>query len=347
MIKIRLHFFLFVCVLLLMTIFGMLDRNSMFVFVQPRLLDAFLERDTSICSDFNESTPKFQKSNLNNSLIAGLVIICAAPEAADHFFAGVQAPHLLFLFGQAKYLSGDNDGAIAEWKKADALPYFVRNGEEALHYEKWSDAIRWYSIAIQLNSGVAEYWYERSQANSELGNLQAAIPDAIEAIQRNEDLEDAYILLGQTYRHLGELDEAEQWLFSAFDRFGTSRSSLYLGSFLLETRDGRAERVIRAGLTVDPMNLTLNYQMAVLLYSRGNLQEAVIYLEKAVEPLRSLAPHQRALYVAYASRLASWYVELGEREKAVSEACKVLNVSTDNERALSVLTLLSENCEGE
>lgn len=253
---------------------------------------------------------------------------------------------------------GYDELAVKLWQDVGADIYFGTLGQMRAKEGDLAGAEQAYSYAIQISPSKADWLLNRASVRLEGEDYAGALRDAEAAIELDPDLEPAYLIAGRSARRAGEIDTAESWFLHAYDRFPDSPTpSVYLGSlYSVFVKDyAKAEQYILHGLAIDADHVTLNYQAAWLNYARGDLEQAIAYMERAtskwrVVPIDRLVPEQRNTFALYAATLAEWYAAVGEGELAHREACLVLSLSPPPDargRAQSILLESEGECSGE
>ncbi len=81
---------------------------------------------------------------------------------------------------------------------------FNNQGAETIKTRNYQKAIQFFTQAINLNAALAEAYYGRGMAYSELGNKSAALLNYNQAIQSNSDFAEAYFSRGRYYYDTGD-----------------------------------------------------------------------------------------------------------------------------------------------
>ncbi len=337
---------LFGCLILCLLLLGL--RSPAFVAAQIRRVSALktmMRAEMLPCTHMEDRNDFSAWAGGNENLTVRLMRSCKAPNGwIVAMLQDSNQAHLLLMRGEAEYLAGQESKAIATWRYAGAVPYFTRRGVESLENSLWDDAIYWFSISLDVDQQQDDIWFLRAKARRSAGDTNGAIADAIEAIRINPELEDAYVFLGQIYMQTGAVKAAEDWFFSAWDKFNDAKTATYLADYLLKQGDERAEGIIRQGLALSPEHVTLNYQMAILLHGRGEVQEAIAYLNLAVTRLRNAHRDEDDVYLAYMTRLSEWQLSVGDEMAALENACLVLRAQPENGVAAGILYKLGQTC---
>ncbi|MHB0877605.1 MAG: tetratricopeptide repeat protein [Anaerolineae bacterium] len=216
----------------------------------------------------------------------------------------------------------------------------------------WQEAADYFGMAIAIDPADPSAWIARAEARGSNGQLQGAISDLEHVIGAGIVREDVYVQMGYYEELLGADGEAERYYRLAYERFPSSPTpALYLGALYLRTGRGDPMPVLSRGLDLAPNHPTLNYNMALALWRRGDLSGAIGRMQQAVSPFRTAAPHQLPALRTYDSALIALYVEAGLVDDAVSEACFLMGLSLLDDSTRQQLgdygQRLSASCESQ
>jgi Flp pilus assembly protein TadD len=159
---------------------------------------------------------------------------------------------------------------------------------------------------LLLALGVARYGQRR---------FEDAVAAFLRVIQIDPQAEQPYVFLGkmldQAGPHLGEITRAyETW--AAREPRSAKAQLLWAKALLaVDSKDGRAEGLLRKSVALDGGDWEAHYELGVMLEARRNYAEAAKELERAIElDAKQAMPHYH---------LARVYDRLGESEKAQAE----------------------------
>src|ERR1051325_8492744 len=126
--------------------------------------------------------------------------------------------------GMSKYEKHDYDGALADFSdglKLDPnnLTFLVLKAEISFNKEKYPEALASYQMALAQAPNNADIYFDIARTQQKLGNVDAQIAMAEEAIKRNVHfLGDAYNIAADGYYKQRKYSEAEQAYINAISR---------------------------------------------------------------------------------------------------------------------------------
>jgi Flp pilus assembly protein TadD len=159
---------------------------------------------------------------------------------------------------------------------------------------------------LLLALGVAEYGQRR---------FEDAAAQFLKVIQLDPSIEQPYAFLGrlldQAGTRLGEI--TKQYEARAAREPNNAEAQFLLAKALLvaNSRDAKAEPLLRRALTLDPQSWEAHYELGVVLLNRRAYQDA----EKELSKASALNPAEPAIHY----HLARVYDRLGQPERARSE----------------------------
>ncbi len=185
---------------------------------------------------------------------------------------------------------------------------------------KYADATRSYASCVKLKSDFYRAYFNKGMAHEKLSQGARAI-DAFKSVVRiQHDFHAAYYELAGLYRESGDLSAAISAAKNA-TLYGPGNAKYFtlLGNIYIDAkRYTDAENALLAGLNLDPANPASNYNLANLKILTGKYAEALSYAQTA---------EQRAPNVKeYANTVGFAYDKLGEREKAIAEYKKAIDL---------------------
>lgn len=199
--------------------------------------------------------------------------------------------------------SGDLDGALEKYREVLAA---TEKGMAALHYkvgqvhekmEQIDDAETNYHQAVDMSGFFVEAW------------------DALGTISLSKD----------------QVQEAHEYFRRGVDISpGNAARQLKLGEISLELGDFEtAERAFKHSISLDPSQTHLFNQLGISLRRQGKLKEAIAYLIRAIK----VAETDENLYF----NLARVYMDQGDKEKAMDNLEKALEINPDFKEAKDVI----------
>lgn len=115
--------------------------------------------------------------------------------------------------GLSKWLTGDYQGALKDFEKQISL-----NGEDSEGYankalalksiEKYTEAIYFYTIAIEKNPKALHYYKYRGEVKTYIYDYWGAVADFSKIIEKEPNNSDALLIRGQAKMNLNDFDEA-------------------------------------------------------------------------------------------------------------------------------------------
>jgi tetratricopeptide (TPR) repeat protein len=174
----------------------------------------------------------------------------------------------------------------------------------------YDEAIRYYSLAMELDPRYSEYYNDRGSIYLKIGRLQEAVRDFEQAIALSAPYFEVWTNLGQTHRRLGDHAAAVRAYTQALDiepdavlaRVGRAQSHEALGDSAAALAD------YDLALGRDQSDARLFSNRAVLRFEVGRVEESLADLDAALQ----LAPDLPELYENRAVALAA----LGRHEEA-------------------------------
>jgi tetratricopeptide (TPR) repeat protein len=194
----------------------------------------------------------------------------------------------------AKFEKKDYDGALADFNEGlkldpNNLTLLVGKAEISFNKEKYPDALATYQLALAQAPNNAEIYYEIARTQAKLGNVNAQVSMAEEAIKRNTRLlGDAYYLAGDGYYKQRRYPEAEQAYINAISRW--------------------------KAINQKPTDMYTAYRLLGDIYRRlSRLDDAIKISKQAIVDF----PNDGYLYTDI-----SWYYSLANRNQEAIEAAK-------------------------
>jgi len=155
-------------------------------------------------------------------------------------------------------------------------------GNDCYRLGQYDKAIAHYTKALQLNSRMAETYFNRALAYARLGEYEAALADASQVITMNKSLHDAYYLRGRIW----ELCLDDQAAVADYEKalelnpsFKTAAEQLRL----ITSREWvyKDLRQLRDQIALEPTNGYLKFQFGQRLSMIGHWDDAVRAFEQA------------------------------------------------------------------
>lgn len=217
-------------------------------------------------------------------------------------------------------------------------------------WEEWEAAVVYYQRAVALEAGNRDYWFQLGQAQEKLNDWEAALQAYREALNGAGVLgaSDLYYFIGRLlHHHLSPPDYEQAWdayeEALARDDFSVQwrKGNTHFQRGLLWMRDMRLEEAIAEftlSLSFDPTHFWTNVSMANIYKRKGEPEQAISFLETAL----NAHPSQPAAYFP----LAELYLQTGDRQKAQDIVEKFSNQFPEDEEGLEKLkTLLAPDAQ--
>lgn len=200
-----------------------------------------------------------------------------------------------------------------------AVPVRAENprqfADEGLRYyqeERYYQAIDSLRRAIDANPYYADAYRYLAQVYFDLGEPELALDNAMSALKYSHHDIRAMLIIGNSYRELGQYQKAESYLLQVQKQF-PSNPALYrdMGElYLLMNRREQALRMMEKALRLDPQDWKNHNSMAHYHLYRGDIPSAEQSLQKAF----SLNSRERVTYL----NLAQFYYQQNRLPQAIA-----------------------------
>lgn len=188
---------------------------------------------------------------------------------------------------------------------------------------RWTEAIAYYTAAMEMDPNYSEYYNERGSAYLKLGQLDKALEDFLKAIELSPPYPEVLTNLGQCYQLMNRMEEAIEAYSVSLDLV-PAQSLALVGRAQAAEALGRSDIALEdytASLSLDPNQPLVLSNRAVLYYEAGDILRALDDLNEAVK----LAPQMADLYQNRAIALT----DLGRLDEAASDLQTYLDLSPD------------------
>ena len=168
-------------------------------------------------------------------------------------------------------------------------------------------------------------------ANYEQENYKSAIANCEEALQYSPGYAEALVLMGSSYKKLGNRQKALQYYAEALERDPQQPEAYYnMGNIYAEAGNyDEAEKLFLLAISVDPYSARAYNNLGNIYFSKNLLQTAREYYNKA----RTLEPN----YTSPLYHVGLVEYRLGNTAQAESLWHKVLEIEPDHRGALRAL----------
>lgn len=236
-------------------------------------------------------------------------------ETGAYLEAKVQSP----LGIHSKIQLWDKNGLLS-------LVYYWR-GAACFSTKKNSDAISFFSKAIQLNPVCALPYAKRGAAYRKDSNFGLAIADLQKAVELDPKSMDFHRCLGELYFKMGKNEESLAELTKAVELYPESSKALSCRANILGLmhRNSEAFEDAKKAAEKDPKNVDAFCIMAAINYSTGKYEDACVDVGKAIE----LEPRQAGHY----RFLANIHFTMGKYEEAIADYDKIIEINPRDARA--------------
>ncbi len=211
--------------------------------------------------------------------------------------------------------------ALKEKAKEDTREYF-NLGYASYEKKDYSQAIEFYSKAIELDPKYTNAYYNRGLAYYDKGENDKAIEDNIKAIELNPEYADAYISRGLAYKNKGEYDKAIQDYTKAID-LDPKYALAYNNRGIAYKNKGEYDKAIQdytKAIELNPKYALAYNNRGIAYYNKGEYDKAIEDYTKAIE----LNPKYTNAY--YNRGLA--YYDIGEYDKAIEDYTKAIDLDS-------------------
>jgi tetratricopeptide (TPR) repeat protein len=199
-----------------------------------------------------------------------------------------------------------------------------------------TEAIKYYSAAIEMDPNYSEYYNERGSAYFKLGDLNSALENYRKAIELSPPYPEVLTNLGQCLQALDQVEEAFEAYSTSLDLKPEQSLALVGRAQALEMIGRPAEALsdYSASLALDPNQPLVLSNRAVLHYEMGDVETALTDLNQAI----LLSPTTSELYQNRATAL----IDLGQLAQAASDLQTYIRLSPDAPDREEVLSQLSD-----
>jgi Tfp pilus assembly protein PilF len=212
----------------------------------------------------------------------------------------------------------------------------VRMAQSMLSAGRTGDAMQLLEQALADEPDSAQLHLFYGKISFQAGKFADAEAAFRKAIELDPYLTDAHNFLGAAYAEQGKNSEAEQeYLAALADPAYTSPEMVYLNLALLYSSQGRALEAIeslRNAVEINPRFYKAHFELASLLDSEGNLDEAAREYEVATPGFRTVGE--------FHYRLGFVYFRLGEKSKARDALERAIDVAPGSNSAAQAGELL-------
>jgi superkiller protein 3 len=177
------------------------------------------------------------------------------------------------------------ENALTLLEKEKRLPIYKTLGYLYTDLGRTDKAITAYLKAVELDGKDANLYYNLSTLYERAGNKERANVYLSKAISLQPEDMESRLKLAESLIKAGKYEAAETHLTEILDSKPDSVRAMVLLVPVLE-KQGDTKRLIeiyKRMLALDPKNETLAYNIAVLEYEAGRLEESVPYFEQYLE----------------------------------------------------------------
>jgi tetratricopeptide (TPR) repeat protein len=196
-----------------------LITNQEIAKIEVQIKDSTIEEDFRIILEFILTLINLRR-NINNPIKIKNSSISTTKLYAEEknqvtksYTTQSKSAEVLFNIGNTKFLSGDIEGALANFSESIKLDpnnpnCFFNRATTKYHLGDKKGAINDYSEAIKINPQYFDAWYGRGVIKFELWDFKGALVDHNEAIKINPEFANAYFGRGNAKRALGDKEGA-------------------------------------------------------------------------------------------------------------------------------------------
>lgn len=254
-----------------------------------------------------------------------------------------ETPKLHFELAYSFEKTQQTDSAIASYLlclkyKPDYINAYKQLGHIFYTKEDYVTANQYYTQAIS-NSKVEitdyQLWYRKGFGDNALKNYALAKESLLKALSFKKDYANIYLELGYACSRLKQNDEAIDWYRQAMPV--DPKSHVPYNGIAEVYRDNKKQMDSAAywyqkTLVIKPKERKACYGLGYINNSQGKYQEALPYLQQAIESENT--------YVAAWVEQGYTYYKLGNNDLATQSLNKALELNAKNENARYYLTLI-------
>jgi superkiller protein 3 len=226
-----------------------------------------------------------------------------------------------FRFGQSLAAQGREREAIAEWRAAGAVEFFINHGRALANEGDYAGAVAQYERALAIEPDMAEAYYYLGQALNGLGQREEAIAAFEWAVAHEPSTSpQRYLLQAEIHAAREEWTAALAALEQAANLSPRDPTPIYRMGLLLRDKLGDDEAAIarfQQALEVDPYHTASLLALGQLYGERGECAEAARWLAPLLSPdgaARAGSGHAGSAH----SLMASCLLAQGRADEAIS-----------------------------
>ncbi|MBF0120018.1 MAG: tetratricopeptide repeat protein [Desulfobacterales bacterium] len=191
----------------------------------------------------------------------------------------------------------------------------LQEGLKLLEGKNFDKALEVFNNLIK-HGETAELYYNIGYIKTAQGKYEEGIKAFRKAVQLDRLFAKAYKAMGEAYKKMGKVDEAQKFMQKAAD------------IFLSKEKDQDAEEVLNEILKMNPDTINVYNSMGVLYRRKGNYSVALKQYEKAL----IIHPNEPNIYY----NIGRLYIDLNDPAKAKASFAAALKVKPDFKEAREV-----------
>ena len=193
-------------------------------------------------------------------------------------------PHPHFILGQAHYVRGNYTEARRSWETASRLEpdnwvWLQTLGDAAFQQADYQASLDYYLRAVRMHPHAVS-WHGAAGAYWEMGLTAEAWDACHQALILDPDYAPAYISLAMIAEHMGELEDARNYVEQALSLSPENPASLLAAGRLarLTGNEDYAISVLNKALEQVPGHPEIRYNLAMALLQAGESEQAAALL---------------------------------------------------------------------
>ena len=244
---------------------------------------------------------------------------------------------------QERAESGDQQAAIQQFTQAITLnptgETYYQRGNAQFDLGNYQEAVEDYTAALEKNPDYLAAYFNRGLAYLELNQLQEAVDDYTKVIEINSNDPDAYYQRGLAYHRLNDYSQAIADYTSVIQLNSQDATAFINRALSYSAADDKQSAIadFTQAIRIDPNNAQAYYSRGRARFFLADYQGAV---EDYTEALR-ISPEDADIYV---NRCGA-YVNLAKYDSAIADCTQAIELNPEAPAAYSNRCLAYTNSE--
>jgi tetratricopeptide (TPR) repeat protein len=242
------------------------------------------------------------------------------------------ALHCFSSFGQSKEIeittSVDEDNQIpVEDSLSLSDAYFKKGITLSLVYQNFTEGIKSFTLAINLNPDNALAYYNRGYAYMKTKQFEKAIPDLEKSLEMQPENYRAYLNLGKCYTDLREYELALHTYLTGTE-YNNKYAPLHFNSGIAYHKSGQFEYAMNAYNKA----IELDDTKAKYFFNRGLAKQEMLNATAGIEDLQKaseMEPENKTIHYA----IGFSYLNIGLADNALESFSRVIEIDSTFWRA--------------